>query len=113
MPRIRGGAPDTDLPAFCQTDLDDRRPFSSRASHALRSPPWKYIESPEAGLVELYNLRTDPGETSNVASRFVNVRAELAGALREWQVSTERLELEPVEMTPEAREALRALGYVQ
>ena len=112
-PRIRGTARDTDLPAFCQTDLDDRRPLSSRASHALRLPPWKYIESPEAGPVELYDLRTDSGETSNVASRFADVRAELAEALREWQASTERLELEPVEMTPEGLEALRALGYVQ
>ena len=71
------------------------------------------LDSPEAGPVELYDLRTDSGETSNVASRFADVRAELVEALREWQASTERLELEPVEMTPEGLEALRALGYVQ
>jgi arylsulfatase A-like enzyme len=110
---MRGSEADTDLPAFCQTDLEDRRPFSSRASHALRLPPWKYIESPEAGLVELYDLAADPAETANAAHRFGDARAGLAKALREWQDTTDRLELEPVELTPEARAALRALGYVQ
>lgn len=113
VPRMDGRAPDDDLPGFCQTDLEDRRPLSGRASHALRLPPWKYIESPGEGLVELYDLAADPGETLNVAVEASDVQARLADALAEWMESTETLELDPVELTPEAREALRALGYVQ
>ncbi len=100
------------LPSFCQTDLEDRRPLSSRASHGLRLPPWKYIESPEIGLVELYHLRDDPGETANVATEAPEVCERMAGALADWLARTDRLETEPVPTTPELSEALRALGYV-
>ena len=112
-PRMRGQEGDADLPAFCQTDLEDDRPLSSRASHAVRMPPWKYIESPEIGLVELYDLSADPGETTDVARSRVEALEELAGALRDWMDSTERLEIEPAQIDPQALEELRALGYLE
>lgn len=102
-----------DLPAFCQTDIDDTRPYSSRVSFGLRLPPWKLIVSPDLNLTELYDLTDDPGETSNVAAERAGVARGLASELEEWQAGIEALELEPVEMTPEALESLRALGYLQ
>lgn len=107
------GAGSGHLPAFCQTDLEDRRPLSSRVSYALRLPPWKYIVSPEMELIELYNLEDDPAETTDLAASEPAALARLAAALHEWQTSTVRLELAPEEMTPEALESLRALGYLQ
>ncbi len=111
--RERGSAAPEDLPAFCQTDLEDRRPYSSRISFGLRLPPWKLIISPEMALTELYDLSVDPAETNNVAGRDVGTTASLSTRLQQWQETTAALELPPVEMTPEALESLRALGYVQ
>lgn len=102
-----------DLPAFCQTDLGDRRPLSSRVSFALRLPPWKVIVSPEMGLTELYDVASDPGETLDVAPLNPATVVEMDAALESWKSETEALDLEPVEMTPEALESLRALGYLQ
>jgi arylsulfatase A-like enzyme len=104
---------DDDLPAFSQTDLEDRRPFSSRVSYSLRQPPWKLIDSPELGLKELYDLTDDTEETRNLADMEPDVLSRLAEALREWQAATPKREVEAEEMSPEVEESLRALGYVQ
>jgi len=113
VPRMAGVEPGLDLPAFCQTDLEDKRPYSGRASHAVRRPPWKYIESPEIGLTELYDLESDPAETMNLAEEFPEIVDELSSALSEWMAETESLDLPPVELSPDAEAALRTLGYIQ
>ena len=79
----------------------------------MRMPPWKYIESPGIGLVELYDLGADADEMTDVSRSHAEIIAELAGMLQGWKDSTERREVEPAEMSPEALEALRALGYIQ
>jgi arylsulfatase A-like enzyme len=102
-----------DLPAFCQTDFENTKPLSSRISVGLRLPPWKYIDSREIGLEELYNLETDPGETENLADALPDVRREMARLVDEWVAATERRQVTPAELIPERLEALRALGYVR
>lgn len=113
-PRLAGGPEASEhLPAFCQTDLEETQPRLARASFGLRLPPWKYIESPRIDLIELYNLERDPAETVDVAEASPEVRGRMAAALGSWMATTERLELPPDELAPQALEALRALGYLQ
>jgi len=101
------------VPVFLQTDFENPKPFSSRVSMGLRLPPWKYVESPELDLVELYYLDVDPDERHNLALGEADVVADLRTRLHSWLASTELRETEDVELSPERLEALRALGYVQ
>lgn len=98
-------------PAFCQTNFGNPLP-SRRVSLGVRLPPWKYIESQEIGLTELYDLVQDPDELANLATDLPDIREELAGLLRAWTTSTEHLDVAPPKLSPERLEALRALGYL-
>ncbi len=98
---------------FLQTDFENPRPFSSRVAMGVRLPPWKYVDSPEIGLRELYDVHADPGELLNLVDERPEVAAELASRLESWLATTERRETTDAELSPERLEALRALGYVQ
>lgn len=105
-------APAPERPAFAQTNFENPRP-SYRMSLGVRLPPWKYIESPELGLVELYDLDSDPDELVDLSSERPEVRESMAQLLRGWTAGTEARAVAPEELTPEKLEALRALGYIQ
>lgn len=107
------GAIACDRPAYCQTDCMDSRPFFGWLSFGIRMPPWKYIESPEVDLVELYNLDEDPLETENLAESRPDLVVEFGADLHAWMEDTEYRETEPEALSPERRESLRALGYLQ
>jgi len=78
----------------------------------LRMGRWKYIEPPEEGTRELFDLETDPGETTNLAESEPARAAELAARVQDWRERNPAPEADP-EPTPEdAVDALRALGYV-
>ncbi|HYW68796.1 MAG TPA: sulfatase [bacterium] len=107
------GLDETSRPVFLQTDFENPKPFSSRVSVGVRLPEWKYVDSPELGLVELYDLSDDPGELRNLAEERAEVASGMAGLLESWLAATELREAERAELSPERLEALRALGYVQ
>lgn len=75
--------------------------------HAVRAPPWKYIEAPQP---ELYHLGDDPGETHNLAGQ------------RPQEVDRLRAELDRLRARPMVDQAgvaegdvlaqLRGLGYI-
>ena len=76
----------------------------------IRQGRWKYIESDALGTRELFDLEEDPSEWRNLAAANPDKLRELAARLRSWR---ERETLAgPAEVSPEDREALRALGYV-
>lgn len=61
----------------------------SRYDHSLRAVlkgDWKYLEGSD-GRRELYDLSTDPGETTNRHDANEDVTAELASLLRAWTSS--------------------------
>lgn len=66
---------------------------------------WKLILSSER---ELYDIRQDPGEATNVAAAHPTVVAAMGSSAMKLQVPTR----EPAAVAPEAAERLRALGYV-
>ncbi len=52
---------------------------------AVRNGDWKLIERYETGKLELYNLKEDIGETTNLAEDMAEKAQELHGLLREWR----------------------------
>lgn len=79
--------------------------------YGVRQDSWKYIIGPEEKSVELYNLKTDPHERSNVRKQHPAIVATLHKNLVAWmeanaaEASAEEL------LDEETRRALDALGY--
>jgi uncharacterized sulfatase len=57
----------------------------STPASAIRRGDWKLIEFFEDGALELYNLRDDPGEKTNLASQEAATARELKSALAAWR----------------------------
>ena len=78
---------------------------------AIRTKRWHFIEAPRA---ELYDLDADPGETSNLASRELDVIDRLRGSLAEFEKESiaKLAATAPVEEDEETLKKLASLGYV-
>ena len=60
--------------------------FRTRPGSAVRLGDWKLIEYFEdGGSRELYNLKNDPGEKSNLIGKELRKVAELHGLLKKWR----------------------------
>jgi uncharacterized sulfatase len=57
----------------------------STPASAIRRGDWKLIEFFEDGAFELYNLRNDPSERTNLANREPATAGELRAALAAWR----------------------------
>jgi len=60
-------------------------PNPSGPLSVIRYRDWKLIESLEDGSFELYDLKTDPGETKNVVSENPELADEMSLKLAEWR----------------------------
>ena len=56
---------------------------------AVRAGDWKLVEYLEDHRVELFNLRDDPGERTDLAAKMPEKAAELQTRLRTWRVSVD------------------------
>jgi arylsulfatase A-like enzyme len=61
------------------------RPWRTTPCGAIRMGPWKLIEYFEDGKVELYNLKTDIGERTDLAAIRPEVRDRLYRAMTAWR----------------------------
>tara|TARA_B100001105_G_C22150198_1_gene339832 strand:- start:229 stop:609 length:381 start_codon:yes stop_codon:yes gene_type:complete len=61
----------------------------NRPSGAVRLGDLKLVEWFEDGRTELYNLKTDPGETNDIAKRDSSETARLRDMLARWRVSVD------------------------
>ncbi len=106
--------------------------FGERASaiYSIRTPQWKYIYNPDnyhtycsrsdddqgEGYIieaeELYDVQKDPHEKHNIVSQHREVALELRAQILEWLNTNKRVHKE-YELTKEAEERLRALGYIK
>jgi arylsulfatase A-like enzyme len=96
-------------------DVEERLAFSQTTSHtrvqwlSVRSPEWKLHVSPQ-GDEQLFQLRRDPDEIHNVLEREPEVAERYRRLLAErWTADPQTPESK---LDGEARERLRALGYV-
>ncbi|MGH7805176.1 MAG: tetratricopeptide repeat protein, partial [Candidatus Binatia bacterium] len=76
----------------------------------VRQGKWKFTAEPNP--VELYDVLTDPEESTNHAAHEAEVTERLRGLYEERQVPVEQMTAGGTAVSPEARERLAALGYV-
>ncbi len=115
---------DRSLGPYLAGDDSDRGPV---VSEILKSPdrlriaivdhPWKLILWPDSGEVELYNLVDDPGEHHPAAAPDRTITGPMIESATAWPVDISKLRPpDPGGGTErpriDAREALRALGYL-
>jgi len=81
--------------------------------HGIRLGDWKYIVGPEEGTRELFNLARDPRERENLIEAEPERASELAARLDRRLAGSARPLVAPDAISPEERERLRALGYVE
>ena len=79
--------------------------------YGVRLDHWKYLEAPDEGTVELYDLQHDEPEQENEAARRPDQVARLRALLTPWLANAGSTPAVPLEET--SREALEALGYVE
>jgi arylsulfatase A-like enzyme/Tfp pilus assembly protein PilF len=89
-------------------------PLNSFGWHELRAivtSRFKYIDAPRA---ELYDLRSDPEEQSNIIARNSAVAAALRDRLSklETRFAAQSKSAGPLPLDPETLEKLKSLGYV-
>jgi arylsulfatase A-like enzyme len=96
-------------PALYAETLSPRLDFGWSALRSWRQGGFKYVEAPRP---ELYELDSDPGESSNLAGARPKIVERLEGDLAAASAHLGDAESRRGP-DPEATERLRALGYVQ
>jgi arylsulfatase A-like enzyme len=85
--------------------------FYDRTHHAVYRDPWKLVAHSDGGR-ELYDVRADPTEQSDVAALHPEVVAELEAELARFAaLAVPRFEHDAASPSGEALERLRQLGY--
>jgi arylsulfatase A len=68
---------------------DNQHPNPSLPLSVIRSGDYKLIESLEDGSLELYDLKSDPAEKSNIASSKPEVAARMQKKLAAWRTASQ------------------------
>jgi arylsulfatase A-like enzyme len=79
----------------------------------VRAGRWKWIEAPDEGTSELYDLEADPEERNNVAEEQPDVAASLSELVATWHAEQRAVAPPAPEIEPEVLEQLEALGYAR
>jgi len=96
LPVLRGEGTLTERPLFWHFpiyleggNVETQDPvFRTRPGSAVRLGDWKLIQYFENNDIELYNLKTDPGEKINLADSNSKKVNELLGILEHWRKET-------------------------
>ena len=80
----------------------------------IAHPPYKLIVNAGAPSPQLYRIDTDPGETADVAAKHSDRVEALGTALKAWKRKRPLPSYDgpKTRAAEQAREALRALGYI-
>ena len=83
------------LPHLVRSEVIDRETLYWHYPHyhrgkpggAIRSGDYKLIEYYETGKLELYNLKEDPGESTDLSSIYPDKASELQSSLDQWRTA--------------------------
>lgn len=73
------------FPAYLEALKGIPGPWRTTPAGAVRSGDYKLIEFFEDGVLELYDLRKDPGESTNLVDQLSEKAELLHGSLRNWR----------------------------
>ena len=80
------------FPAYLESvngDNEGRDPlFRSRPVSVIRQGDWKLIENFEDGALELYNMKKDPSERTNIKDKYPKITKSLHKQLKKWRKET-------------------------
>jgi arylsulfatase A-like enzyme len=81
---------------------------------SVRTDDWKMILDETRKRSFLYDVRSDPGETRDLAGERPQVAAELLDRLKRWWAETGGRDVDaaPIESNPDLRDRLKSLGYL-
>jgi arylsulfatase A-like enzyme len=82
---LRGERRFRDRPLHWHYPLDKPHFLGGRSSGAIRQGGFKLIEFFDDGALELYDLKNDPGEATNLATRMPARAQELRRSLERWR----------------------------
>ena len=82
------------------------------SADAVFAPPYKFIRMSN-GRREMFDLRKDPNETSNVLSSFADIGDRLSAELVAWTKTTPTQAGKKMQLDPESLRRLKSLGYIQ
>jgi arylsulfatase A-like enzyme len=110
LPLTAGEASQTSS-AFSQTFPNSEEPWNEK--YSIRQDDWKFIQTPQLGTSELYDLEADPEETDNLFDNQLAIQQQLEADLREWFDTTFQFQVppRPGALDPETQEQLERLGY--
>ena len=99
-----------------------RRHFAGEQRHetwvigekfGVRDGRWKYVDGPEEKTRELFDLEADPKEQTNRFGQAPKETDALAAHVEAWRAGRSGPAGQKLDITPEERERLRALGYTE
>jgi arylsulfatase A-like enzyme/Tfp pilus assembly protein PilF len=102
------GDADYDRPIYSETDYPHRS-FKWSSMRALRTGKYLAIEAPKQ---EVYDQKTDPKATNNLAPSSPAVANTLMAEVEKFRQNTAAGLVEAAKLGPEQAEKLRSLGYV-
>ncbi len=73
------------FPAYLEPDSGRRGPWKATPCSVVRQGDWKLIEQFEDGKIELYNLKDDIGEKTNLAPSRPDKAQELRRLIYDWR----------------------------
>lgn len=79
----------------------------------IRIGDWKYIEGDEEKSKELFNLKSDPQELTNLLTINQKKASELSSLLTKWKVAYSRVDTINSKIPEEDLKRLKTLGYVE
>jgi arylsulfatase A-like enzyme len=109
---LAGGAPKDERVIFAEVDYEQHPKLRSR-KRAVIAHPFRLIEDGLSGEVELFDVVSDRGERHDLAAERADVARSLREELAALGDSAEHPGQPAPEVTQEAREMLRGLGYVE
>lgn len=105
---LAGGPAPAARPIYAES-LVPRLRFGWSDLRVLRDGGWKFIDAP---VPELYDLDSDPDETTNLAARQARRAADMRAALAPFLATERATETADEAISTELREQLAALGYL-